>query len=139
MPVTAGAHGSQLPTTARKIGARKKPCMFRRNNELRTEPRVAADFPATLTLGDTSMPCTIRNVCGRGFLIEADRMLPVGDAVRLTCEFYPGRPVACTVQVRHVNAGRLGALVVEMDDAGRAMWRRYLEEQHAAQRAAPGS
>ena len=107
-------------------------------HEKRAEPRVAVSFPGTLTLGsDAPVPCEIQNMCSRGFLIKHGRELPVGQLVRLTCELYPGQFVECTVQVRHVNRVSLGAKVIDMNDAGKAICQRYLDEQRAAGRGRP--
>lgn len=100
--------------------------------ELRAEPRVSVTFPGTLAVGDKSAQCQIQNMCSRGFLIQHDKKLPVGQAVRLSCELYPAQFVECMVQVRHVNANSLGARVIEINDAGKALCQRYLEEQRAA-------
>jgi len=105
-----------------------------RQPERRAEPRVATNFPGTLTIGDTSVPCVIQNMCNRGFLIKNSRELPVGASLHLSCELYPAQLVECTVQVRHVNAGSLGARVIEMSDEAKALCRRFLEEQRTAPR-----
>jgi len=99
--------------------------------ELRAEERVPVNFAGTLRLGDTTTECVVQNMCSRGFLIKADRELPVGRVVHFTCELYPGGVVECTVQVRHVNAGCLGARVTEMSEDDAAVCRRYLAEQVA--------
>ena len=100
--------------------------------ELRAEPRVPVSFRGTLTLGDRTAPCFIQNMCSRGFLIKHSNDLPVGQALRLTCELYPDQAVECTVQVRHVNADCLGARVIEIGDDSRILCQRYLEEQRIA-------
>ena len=103
-----------------------------RQTERRAEPRIATNFPGTLTIGDTSVPCVIQNMCNRGFLIKNSRELPVGESLHLSCELYPAQRVECTVQVRHVNAGSLGARVIEMSEEARRLCRRYLEEHRGA-------
>jgi hypothetical protein len=100
--------------------------------ELRAEPRVPVNFPGSLTLGVTSTPCLIQNMCSRGFLIQHSKALPVGQSVRLRCELYPAQFIECTVQVRHVNARSLGARVIEIGDDAKALCQRFLEEQRAA-------
>jgi hypothetical protein len=100
--------------------------------ELRTELRVAVSCRGTLSLGETSAPCLIQNMCSRGFLIKSSKELPVGDVLKLTCELYPERTVECTVQVRHVNRDCLGARVIEISEDGQLLCRRFLEEQVAA-------
>lgn len=99
--------------------------------ELRAEERVPVSFAGTLRLGDTTTECVVQNMCSRGFLIKADRELPIGKVVDSTCELYPGRVVQCTVQVRHINAGCLGAKVTEMSEEDTAVCRRYITEQVA--------
>jgi hypothetical protein len=101
-------------------------------SDRRAEPRVPKSFGGTLAYDGTSIPCDIQNMCSRGFLIKHSKELPVGRVLRLKCELYPGQSVECTVQIRHVNAQYLGAIVTEISDAGRILCQRYLEEQHAA-------
>ncbi len=100
--------------------------------ELRAEPRVSVNFPGTLTLGDTSLPCLIQNMCSRGFLIQHAKELPVGQSLWLRCELYPAQFIECTVQVRHVNARSLGARVIEIGDDAKALCQRFLEEHRAS-------
>ena len=100
--------------------------------ELRAEPRFPVNFPGSLTLGGTSTPCLIQNMCSRGFLIQYAKELPVGQALRLRCELYPAQFIECTVQVRHVNARSLGARVIEISDDAKALCQRFLDEQRAA-------
>jgi len=99
--------------------------------EMRLEPRVAVNFQGTLTVGDRSVPCLIQNMCSRGFLIKNSKGLPVGQALRLTCELYPAQSVECTVQVRHVNAESLGARVIEISNDAKVICQRFLEERRA--------
>ena len=101
-------------------------------SEKRDEPRLAAGFAGMLFDGQTASPCYIQNMCSRGFLIKHSNDLPVGQALRLTCELYPDQAVECTVQVRHVNADCLGARVIEIGDDSRILCQRYLEEQRIA-------
>ena len=103
-----------------------------KNADLRTEPRVAVICQGTMSVGDKSAPCVIQNMCSRGFLIRANKELPVGALVRLTCELYPQRRVECMVQVRHVNRECLGAKVIEITEDGRLLCQRFIEEQRAA-------
>ena len=100
--------------------------------ELRREERVNVSCHGTLRLGDTAAPCHIQNMCSRGFLIRFSKELPVGRVLQLSCQLDSERSVECTVQVRHVNAGCLGARVMEMSDEDQILCRRFLEEQRAA-------
>ena len=99
--------------------------------ELRSEPRISVSCRGTLSLGETSAPCHIQNMCSRGFLIKFTKQLPVGQVLQLRCELYPDRTVECKVQVRHVNAECLGAKVIEISDDGKILCRQFLEEQSA--------
>lgn len=97
--------------------------------ELRGEPRIAVSCRGTLRLGETSAPCLIQNMCRRGFLIKFSKELPVGKVLQLRCQLYPEQSVECTVQVRHVNRGCLGARVIEISEDGEMLCRKFLEEQ----------
>jgi hypothetical protein len=100
--------------------------------EKRAEPRIPVNFRGTLTQDGTTTPCVIQNMCSRGFLIQANKTLPVGHSLRLTCELYTDCNVECTVQVRHVNRDSLGAKVIEFSGDGQRVCRKYLDEQAAA-------
>ncbi len=102
------------------------------NPEQRAEQRFPVTFNGTLTLNGVSMPCTVQNMCSRGFLIKHSKELPVGQDLHLRCDLYPARSVECTVQVRHVNAHTLGARVTQMSEEDRRVCLRFLEERRAA-------
>ena len=99
--------------------------------EKRSEPRIAVTYNGTLTLNGVSVPCTVQNMCSRGFLIRHSKELPVGQSLHLKCDLYPTRSVECTVQVRHVNSQTLGARVTEMSEADRRICLQFLEEHRA--------
>ena len=99
--------------------------------EKRSEPRAAVTFNGTLTLNGVSMPCTVQNMCSRGFLIKHSKELPVGQSLHLKCDLYPTRSVECTVQVRHVNPRTLGALVTQMSEEDKRVCLQFLEERRA--------
>jgi len=97
--------------------------------ELRSEARVAVSCRGTLTLGERSSPCEIQNMCSRGFLIRANKGLPVGQEIRLCCDLDVRRTICCKVQVRHVNRDCLGARVTEISDEERLACMEFIEEQ----------
>ena len=107
--------------------------------EMRSEPRVEVYFHGTLALGGVTTPCSVKNMCSRGFLIKYSKDLPVGSIgqhLHFTCELYPGRIVKCTVQVRHINREYLGAKVMEMNEEGQAICQQFLAERRAAEQQA---
>jgi hypothetical protein len=71
-------------------------------------------------------------MCEKGFLIESDDDLPLGGSIALVAPLPPGPDIHCTVQIRHVNKGRLGALVTEISDADRERCQAYLKERRAS-------
>ena len=97
--------------------------------ERRTAARVDIDIQATLVSGETRSPCRLLNMCEKGFLIEADDELPHGGSLGLAVPLPPGPLIQCTVQVRHVNKGRLGALVIGISDDDRQRCCAYLAER----------
>jgi hypothetical protein len=97
--------------------------------ERRRERRLDVDVGATLFDGQTPLPCRLLNMCSKGFLIRSDTRLPVGQAASLVVTLYPSRTIRCTVQVRHVNAERLGALITEISDEDHATCTRFLKEK----------
>jgi len=103
--------------------------------ERRKERRLDVDIGAALLDGERTLPCRVLNMCSKGFLIESDTRLPVGQAVALRVPLYPGRAIDCTVQIRHVNAERLGALVTAISGEDRAICVRFLADGKRARNA----
>lgn len=102
-----------------------------RPKERRAAARVDIDINATLVAGERKLDCRLRNMCERGFLIEAEDALPVGGHIQLIVPLPPGPFIRCTVEVRHVNKLRLGALVTTIADADRQRCLAYLSERRA--------
>ena len=100
--------------------------------ELRAEPRISLSCRGLLTLGETSAPCLIQNMCSRGFLIKYAAGLPVGQVLGLKCELDHAGSIECKVQVRHVNAECLGARVVEISDQDKAVCQQFLAARRPA-------
>ena len=101
-------------------------------DERRKERRLDVDIAAALFHGERAVPCRVLNICSKGFLIESDRRLPVGEAVSLRVPLYPQRIVDCVVQIRHVNADRVGALVTQISGEDQALCARFLAEKKQA-------
>ena len=100
--------------------------------ERRAVARVDIDIRATLDTGASRSNCRLLNMCERGFLIEASDELPIGGSIALAVPLPPGPLIHCTVQIRHVNKGRLGALVMEISEDHRQRCLSYLAERRAA-------
>lgn len=104
--------------------------MMQRPSERRAEQRVDVDLSGTLSFGEASSVCSVRNMCSKGFLIVAKTEgLPRGQAVQLAVHLYPDRLVSCTGQIKHVDAQRLGAMVLDMAEGDQAACRRFISEQ----------
>jgi hypothetical protein len=107
--------------------------MAQRPSERRTEQRIDVDLSATLTADGTSRTCRILNICSNGFLLEAEQHIGVGEIVELRACLTPDQAITCTVQIKHVNASRRGAMVLRMGDADMSRYRRFIEEERASQ------
>ena len=101
----------------------------------RRERRLDVDIRALLFDGERAVPCRILNMCSKGFLIESDRGLPLGHAVVLRVPLDAERVIDCTVQIRHVNAQRLGALVTRISHEDHTACTVFLAEQKRARDA----
>ena len=84
------------------------------------------DIRATLGTGESRSDCRLLNMCEKGFLIEAEDALPVGSSIALDVCLPPDTEIHCTVQIRHVNKVRLGALVTDISDDDRRRCHAYL-------------
>jgi hypothetical protein len=96
--------------------------------ERRAEQRLDVHLHGHLTLGDRRTRCLIVNMCSKGFLIKANKTVPVGQRLRLSVALYPDQSVECTVQVRHVNRDRIGARVMEMSSDDQVRCRQFMDE-----------
>jgi hypothetical protein len=103
--------------------------------ERRRERRLDVDISAALLDGYTTVPCRLLNMCSKGFLIELDRAVPLGHAVVLAVPLYASRTIHCTVQIRHVNAQRLGALIIAISSDDQSVCSRFLQETRQARDA----
>lgn len=103
--------------------------------ERRRERRLDVDIAAALLDNDRPVPCRLVNMCSKGFLIESDRRVPVGQALRLLVSLYPRHTVECTVQIRHVNDTRLGALVTAISPFDKSICSRFLRDRKRARDA----
>ena len=104
--------------------------------ERRRERRLDVDIAAALLDGGRTLACRLVNMCSKGFLIESDQQVPVGHAVSLLVPLYPSHTVECTVQIRHVNAARLGALVTSISPFDKSICARFLRDRKRARDAA---
>jgi len=107
--------------------------MGQRPSERRAEQRIDINLEATLISGDVSRQCLILNICNNGFLLKADENLAVGEVVQLNVNLRADQAISCTVQIKHVNADRRGAMVLQMSDADRTVYRTFVEEERALQ------
>lgn len=99
----------------------------------RTAARVDIDIQATLSNAEGTIDCRLLNMCERGFLIEADGHVRTGDHVGLAVPLEPDKVIRCTVQIRHVNAQRLGALVIDISDNDKACCLEFLRRSRSLQ------
>lgn len=100
--------------------------------EQRAEERIQVSCRGTLALDGHKAPCEIQNMCTRGFLIRADKSLPVGGTLELSCDLDATRSIHCTVQVRHVNRQCLGAKVIDITDEEQRICHEFIAERRAA-------
>lgn len=106
--------------------------------DLRAEPRIAVSCNGTLTLGERTSPCEIQNMCSRGFLIRAQKELPLGQELRLCCDLGV-RTICCKVQVRHVNRECLGAKVIEIGEDEALACQQFLASRRPSEAPRPSA
>jgi hypothetical protein len=80
----------------------------------------------------------ILNVCSNGFLLQADQNVSIGEVAELKVSLYPRQPIMRTVQIKHVNADRWGAMVIGMNEADREVYRAFVRAERASQMEARG-
>jgi hypothetical protein len=112
-----------------------------KGRELRAEARIAvkekgvlkegAVAAAALAVGDEWFPCMVQDMSDSGFHILCSKELAVGQLLDLKCELFPGRTLACRIEVRHVGSKGAGTKVVEIGERGANLIKLYLEEQYS--------
>jgi len=112
-----------------------------KGRELRAEARVAvkekgalkegAVAADALAVGDGWFPCMVQDMSDSGFHILCSKELAVGQLLDLKCELFPGRTLACRIEVRHVGSKGAGTKVVEIGERGANLIKLYLEEQYS--------
>lgn len=85
----------------------------------------------TLNAGEDWFPCMILDMSDSGFLIMISREVAVGQVLDFRCELFPGKPLECKIEIRHVTDESVGARIREMDQRGATLCRLFLEEQYA--------
>lgn len=100
--------------------------------ERRREPRIDVLLHGTLVVAGSLQRCVILNMCSRGFLLDAQKGLELAHTAELQVELRPNVFITCTVGARHVNTGRVGALVLEMSEQDRLLCRQFRDEKLAA-------
>jgi hypothetical protein len=107
--------------------------MAQRPSERRAEERIDVKLEATLSVAGAAHDCVILNVCSNGFLLQAHQNIRVGEVAELQVSLYPDQPITCTVQIKHVNADRRGAVVLKMSECDRQAYRTFVEAERASQ------
>ena len=100
--------------------------------ERRAKSRIDVLLQGTLLVGACLQRCVVLNMCSRGFLIWPQKGLELGHTAELEVELHPNVFVTCVVYARHVTAGRVGALVIEMSEQDRVLWRKFRDEKLAS-------
>ena len=107
--------------------------MAQRPSERRIEQRIDVNLRGTISFNGLSRDCLISNVCSNGFLLQADQKIQIGEVAELRVSLYDSPPITCTVQIKHVNADRRGAMVIDMSEADRKVYRAFVQTERASQ------
>jgi hypothetical protein len=67
-----------------------------------------------------------------GFLIMPTVTVEEGQILDFGFELYPGKSVACKIEVRHVGDSGVGARIKEIDDENARLCQLYLQEHYSS-------
>jgi hypothetical protein len=102
-----------------------------KKTELRANTRVSISRRGTLKFGNVSFPCLVQDMSDGGFLIMPTVTLEEGQVLDFEFELYPGKSIACQLEVRHVGDSGVGTEIKEIDDEGARLCQLYLQEHYA--------
>ena len=99
--------------------------------ERRGERRVKLSRRATL-LGETGkVPCLLQDFSSKGFFIISNRQFHIGQMLDLECELYPGKPLRCRVEVKHIAETCVGTQIVDIAQEGAVLLQHFLQEYYS--------
>jgi hypothetical protein len=102
-----------------------------RKSDLRASARVSTTRKGALKFGNVSFPCLVLDISDGGFQIMPTVTLEVGQVLDFQCELYPGKPIECKIEVRHVGDSSVGTMIKEIDAKGAGLCQMYLQEHYA--------
>lgn len=101
------------------------------HTDLRANARVSTSRRGTLKFGSASFPCLVLDISDGGFLIMPTVTLEEGQVIDFGCELYPGKSLACKIEVRHVGDSGVGTKITEIDEKGARLCQLYLQEHYS--------
>jgi hypothetical protein len=100
-------------------------------SDLRSNARISISRRGTLKFGSASFPCLVLDISDGGFLIMPTVTLEEGQVIDFGCELYPGKPLACKIEVKHVGDSGVGAKIKQIDAEGARLCQLYLQEHYS--------
>ena len=108
------------------------------DKDMRARPRLSVNQRGNLNAGDEWFPCLIVDMSNSGILLMSIREFSVGQILTFKSELFPDKFLECKLEVVHVDDGRLGTKIIEIDNPGLNLCQAYLEEQYAVRLAKLG-
>jgi len=99
--------------------------------ERRRERRVKVSRRATLIDSGAGVPCLLQDFTTKGFFIISNRSFSIGQLLELRCELYPGKPLQCQVEVKHISETCVGTQIIEISQEGSALLHQFLQEYYS--------
>lgn len=90
--------------------------------------RVAIDRICQIRHGGEPVPCKVLDLTEKGFQLQVEGPVQVGDELQLEFNLIEGCPVFCTVQVTHVHPPNLGVRIMEISPEQQAQLSRFIDQ-----------
>lgn len=100
-----------------------------RESEMRREPRITMNKRGSVSAAAMSWrPCLIQDLSLHGMLVMCTRPHAVNEVLTVACEISPKQILKCKVKVQHASDMCHGGPILEIDDADKKTYARYIEE-----------
>jgi len=93
--------------------------------------RVVIDRVCQIRRGTEPVPCKVLDLTEKGFQLQVEGPVQVGDELQLEFNLSEGSPVLCTVQVTHVHPPNLGVRIVRISPEQQAQLSDFIEQLNA--------
>jgi hypothetical protein len=90
--------------------------------------RVAIDRICQIRRGAEPAPCKVLDLTEKGFQLQVEEPVEVGDELQLEFNLSEGCPVLCTVLVTHVHPPNIGVRIIRISPEQQTQLSRFIDQ-----------